>query len=85
MTLIADTSAQQLLPRNFQPVNLRVSTTASIHEVKEQLCVKVGPAISAQSGLVIQTLNGGVFLNDAMTVAHYNLADQTQLIFSAAK
>lgn len=49
------------------------------------LCGQIGGATLTPAEIAICTLNGGVLLNDALSLAHYNLADQTQLIFSSLR
>ena len=56
---------------------------STVQELKEHLCTRIGSVDPAN--LTVQLLNGGAVLNEAMSLAYYNIADQTQLIFSAKR
>lgn len=85
VTLIADTTAQSMVPRNFNPITLKVETMTLVQSLKEQLCAKVKQASLTPDLLSIQLLTGGTLLNDAMSLAWYNITDQEQLIFTAKR
>ena len=43
VSLIADSTAQALAPKtNLEPITLHVATMATVQEVKETLCSKIG-------------------------------------------
>jgi len=68
-------TVQNLLPRNFSPMALRIETMSTVQALKEQLCEKISQGDLKPDLILIQMLTGGAHLNDAMTLAHYNLDD----------
>eukprot|EP00353_Schmidingerella_taraikaensis_P009949 CAMPEP_0185570302 /NCGR_PEP_ID=MMETSP0434-20130131/2667_1 /TAXON_ID=626734 ORGANISM="Favella taraikaensis, Strain Fe Narragansett Bay" /NCGR_SAMPLE_ID=MMETSP0434 /ASSEMBLY_ACC=CAM_ASM_000379 /LENGTH=49 /DNA_ID=CAMNT_0028185391 /DNA_START=1561 /DNA_END=1710 /DNA_ORIENTATION=- len=48
---------------------------STVQALKEQLCEKISQGDLKPDLILIQMLTGGAHLNDAMTLAHYNLAD----------
>ena len=81
VTLIADASAQTYLPR---PVTMRVELMSQVQDLKDQLSKKMQQQLTPEA-INIQLLNGGATLNDAMSLAYYNVAEGCQLIFGSKK
>ena len=67
--LIADASTQTILPLNFKPMGIRIESTCTIQDLKETLCGRIGEAKLRPDMLVLRLLNGGLQLEEAMSLA----------------
>lgn len=81
LTLSPDQIALQTVPRGTQPTVLTVDPRIQVYHLKEQLCKALSVGLTPQR-IIIRGTNLNVALKDSLSLAFFNIANGSQLLYS---